>query len=271
MDGRNLSNEIIDKWNSKMSLYDVALLIPNFIKKVLTNTNNVFYGTFNTGAVYDLNNFNNMLVNTFHCRLDQSIESDPKEINNPEGGYTLILTDDCLILFENFENNPSIGKIIFWATLYAITDVQINKNTKMVKLNFYAEEKQSSKSIRLIFGNVLFFRDALVKRMNNLKIKVEAMKNTRSENNEKRLTARDIAVMSIEEIEEEFKILRTKIENNKLSYYVINTYSILCGKAIEYYSANDDQGKQSDYLQEMKIILMRPEVQKIMNDNSSTQ
>ena len=68
-----------------------------------------------------------------------------------------------------------------------------------------------------------------------------------------------------------FKINNIKIENNKLSYYVINTYSILCGKAIEYYSANDDQGKQSDYLHEMKTILMRPEVQKIMNDISSTQ
>ena len=268
MDGRNLSNEIIDKWDPKMSLYDVALLIPDFIKKVLSNSNYTFYGTFNIGAVYDLNNFNNMLVNTFHCRLDQSIEKDPKEVNNPEGGYTLILTDDCLILFENFENNPTMGKIIFWSTLYAITDVQINKSTKIVKLNFYAEEKQSEKSIRLFFGNVLFFRDALVKRMNNLKIKVESMKNSKSDNNEKRLTARDIATMAIEEIEEELKVLRTKIEYNKLSYYVINTYSILCGKAIEYYSANDEKGKNTDYLQEMRVILMRPEVQKIMNENS---
>ena len=66
MDGRDLSNEIIAKWDSEMSLYNVALLIPNFIKKVLTNTNYNFYGKFIVGAVYDLKNFNNMLVNSFY-------------------------------------------------------------------------------------------------------------------------------------------------------------------------------------------------------------
>ena len=245
MDGRDLSNEIIAKWDSEMSLYNVALLIPNFIKKVLTNTNYNFYGKFIVGAVYDLKNFNNMLVNSFHCRLERAFDPNPGNFQSPEGGYTLILTDDCLILFENFENNPTIGKIIFWSTLYAITDVQINKNTRNVKINFYSDDRLTDKELRLVFANVLFFRDALVKRMNNLKIKVESMKYNKGENQEKRYSAKEL-----------------------LSYYIINTYSILCGKAIEYYSANDEN-KNNNYLNEMKTVLMMPGVQKIMNEDTN--
>lgn len=268
MDGRDLSDEIITKWNSEMSLYDVALLIPNFIKKVLTSTNYNFYGKFIVGAVYDLKNFNNMLVNSFHCRIERDFGPDPGGFQSPEGGYTLILTDDCLILFENFENNPTIGKIIFWSTLYAITDVQINKNTKNVKLNFYSDDRLADKQLKLVFANVLFFRDALVKRMNNLKIKVESLKYNKGEKQEKRYSAKELATMNIEQIEEEIKNLKNKIERGELSYYIINTYSILCGKAIEYYSANDEN-KNNNYLNEMKAVLMMPAVQKIMNEDTN--
>ena len=135
MDGRNLSNEIITSYEpTTTTLYDIAQMIPKFVKKVLNLTSYYFYGSFSVGAVYDLKNFNNMLVSSFPCRIDYSLEINNEEYDSPEGGYTLILSDDCLVLFENFETDPTIGKVAFWATLYAITDIQINKNTKIAIL-----------------------------------------------------------------------------------------------------------------------------------------
>ena len=267
MDGRNLSNEIITSYDpTKTTLYDIAQMIPKFVKKVLNLTSYYFYGSFSVGAVYDLKNFNNMLVSSFPCRIDYSLEINNEEYDSPEGGYTLILSDDCLVLFENFETDPTIGKVAFWATLYAITDIQINKNTKIVKINFYSEDKVVDKQIRLHIMNVLFFREALVKRMHNLKVKIEENKLHKGHLIDKRLTQRDISLMTISQIEQSIQILKKNINNNELSYYVINTFSILCGKAIEYYSANGDDNKKSVYLNEMKTILLKPDVQVIMQE-----
>ncbi len=66
MDGRDLSYEICEEWNSNMSLLDAANSIPKFLTRVLSSKIYKFYGTFNLGAIYDLKNFNNMLVSKFY-------------------------------------------------------------------------------------------------------------------------------------------------------------------------------------------------------------
>jgi hypothetical protein len=129
-----------------------------------------------------------------------------------------------------------MGKIIFWSTLFTITDMQINKEKKLIRINFYAEDKKLYKQLRLIMENVLFFREALVKRMSNLKIKIEANKLIKGQLCEKRLTSKDINLMNINEIEDYIKLLLKKIEHNQINFYIINTFSTLCGKEIEYYS-----------------------------------
>jgi len=53
---------------------------------------------------------------------------------------TLILSEDALILFEKYENNPSSGKLVFWASLYSVVDMQVNKVHKIVSINFYNEQ-----------------------------------------------------------------------------------------------------------------------------------
>ena len=68
---------------------------------------------------------------------------------NEESDYTLILSDDALILFEHFENNPNSGKIVFWASLYSITDVQVNKMQKIASINFYNDENLQEKQLML--------------------------------------------------------------------------------------------------------------------------
>lgn len=62
MDGRDLSPEICDNWNSNMTLLDIANNIPKFIIRVINSKIYNFYGVFHLGAIYDLKNFNNMLV-----------------------------------------------------------------------------------------------------------------------------------------------------------------------------------------------------------------
>ena len=62
MDGRDLSSEICENWNSNSTLLDIANNIPKFILRVLNSKIYNFYGGFHLGAIYDLKNFNNMLV-----------------------------------------------------------------------------------------------------------------------------------------------------------------------------------------------------------------
>ena len=274
MDGRNLTKEIIPNWRKELTIYDVAISIPIFIKRVLLSNSYKFYGNFSIGAVYDLTNYNNLLVNTFTCKMDYSqleIKADEKNDRLEKAknqNYTLILSDDCFILFENVNNNPKIGRVSFWSTLFAITDIQINKTNRIICINFYSDEKQIDKQLRLVMVNLLFFKEALMKRMLKLKIKIEKQKLIKGHWQEKRLSSKDINKMTIEQIEQYLKFLKTKIEHNEINFYVIDCYSILCRKAVEYYSANDSE-KHNDYLSEMKQFLLRDDVKEIINKNNS--
>ena len=44
---------------------------------------------------------------------------------NTRSNYELILTEDCFLLLEKLETGN--GKIVFWSSLFAITDLQLNK------------------------------------------------------------------------------------------------------------------------------------------------
>ena len=90
---------------------------------------------------------------------------------NLNSEYVLILSGDALIVFEKIEEGK--GKIIFWSSLYAITDLQVNKMDKIITINFYEDTKMNEYRLRLYMENYLFFRDTLVKKMNGLKIKPE--------------------------------------------------------------------------------------------------
>jgi ubiquitin-protein ligase len=266
MDGRNLSNSIIKEWKPSMKLCEVAELIPKFIINILNSEAYSFYGFYSIDAVYDLKNFNNMLVNTFACKIDYNKELPKKPLFfNDEGDFVLILSDDCLVLFKQFEKNKHLGKIVFWASLFAMTDLQINKDKKVVRMNFYSDEKEQQQ-LRLKMFNVLFFRETLVKKMSNLKVSIEANKLIKGQNIERRLTANDIKHMNINQLEHYINLFKQKIEEDDINLYVINTFSILSGKAIEYYSKNDDPG-QTEILLQMQEVLKKEDIQKKLKNN----
>ena len=274
MDGRNLSNSIILKWTPEMSLFDVVNTIPIFIKKVLTAKVYEFYGEFLLNSVYNLKNYNNMLVNNFPCHIDNDIEvSDMKKVHlfyKDKSNFLLIISDDCLILFKQLEPDGEInyyGKIVFWALLFSITDLQINKDKKVVRINFYDNDRDSE-VLRLKFSNVLYLKETLVKKMSNLKIKSEISKLVKGNYIENKITNRDINNMDIEQIEEYINIFKHKIENDVINYYIVDTFSLLSGKAIEYYSKMKSE-KQMTFLMQMKTVLSKENVQNILNKNKT--
>ena len=272
MDGRNLSKSIILKWAPQIALIDIINTIPIFIKKVLTAKVYEFYGEFTLNSVYNLKNYNNMLVNSFPCYIDNEVEkTNLKKIHLFYGdtdNHLLMISDDCLVLFKQLEQEAEVncyGKIVFWALLFSITDIQINKDKKIVRINFYDNDKDKV-VLRLRMGNILYFKETLIKKMSNLKIKNETNKLIKGHYIENKITMRDINNMDINEIEEYIEIFKHKIENDMVNYYIVDTFSLLSGKAIEFYSRNKSD-KGFNILMQMKEILKRDNVQKILNKN----
>ena len=143
---------------------------------------------------------------------------------------------------------------------------------KKVSINFYNDSNQSEFSLNLQIDNILFFRDILVKKIKGLKIKPETMKLMKGQKYNKRLTAKEIHHIlnkkdNSDEIERITKDLYDRIKNkNEINDYTVNTFTDLCGKAIEHYSIVDIE-KQMIYLNMIKDILKIEKVNQLTIDN----
>ena len=62
MDGRDLLKDICPSWNSKSGLKSILEGILPFLSRVINARGYKFYGTFHLGSVYNLKNFDNMIV-----------------------------------------------------------------------------------------------------------------------------------------------------------------------------------------------------------------
>ena len=174
-----------------------------------------------------------MLVNSFPCNIDNEVETTyMKKIHlfyGDTSNFLLIISDDCLVLFKQLEQEAEVncyGKIVFWALLFSITDIQINKDKKIVRINLYDNDKDKV-ILRLRIGNILYFKETLIKKMSNLKIKNEIDKLIKGHYIENKITMRDINTMNINEIEQFIEIFKHKIENDIVNYYIIDTFSLL--------------------------------------------
>ncbi len=183
---------------------------------------------------------------------------------NIKADYELILTEDCLLLLEIKEKG--IGKIAFWSTLFAITYLQLNKLNKLISLYFYDEEKNVEYQLKLKLDGILLFRDSLVKKMKSLRVKVESQKLIKGQQQIKRLTEKEIKEMKIEDIEKNLTELKGRIDKGEISDYTVNTFTTLCGKAIEHFSkiGND---KYMEYVTMMKNVLQMEKVNKLTIDD----
>ena len=179
---------------------------------------------------------------------------------NINANYVLILTEDCFLLLEKLDSGN--GKIVFWSSLFAITDLQLNKLNKIVSINFYDEESNSEYQLKIKVDNILLFRDSLVKKMRSLKVKVESQKLLKGQQKLKRLTEKEIKAMKINDIEKNANELKDRIIKGEITDYTVNTFTTLCGKAIEHFSMLGDS-KYEDYVKMMREILQMEKVNKL--------
>ena len=185
---------------------------------------------------------------------------------NLKANYELILTQDCFLIFEKLDSGN--GKIVFWSSLFAITDLQLNKRTKVTTINFYDEETNSDYQIKLKIENILLFRDSLVKKMRSLKVKVESQKLIKGQNQYKRLSEKEIKGLKINDIEKNAKELNERINKGEINDYNVKTFTTLCGKAIEYFSSKGDD-KYIEYMEMMKNVLKLEGVDKLTKDDEN--
>ena len=263
MDGRDLLKNIYPSWNKKTTLSEIVNQIPDFISKVINARRYKFYGEFHLGSTYDMKNFDNMIVNIFKCSPVENSKENLKRFNS-NNNHILILSSDCLILFEVKETGN--GTIVFWSSLFAITELQLNKVQKIVSMKFYDDENNNELQLDLIIDNILFFRDTLVKKMRGLKVKTDSLKLIKGQKHEKRLTTKDIRNMKIDDIEKNVKNLKERIDKGEITDYTVNTFTDLCGKAIEHFSITDSE-KSMIYLNLIKDVLKIDKVNQLTIDN----
>ena len=183
---------------------------------------------------------------------------------NTKANYELILTEDCFLLLEKMNNGN--GKIVFWSSLFAITDLQLNKLNKISSINFYDEETNTEYQLKLKVDNILLFRDSLVKKMRSLKVKVESQKLIKGQQQLKRLSEKEIKAMKIDDIEKNTNELKERINKGEISDYTVNTFTTLCGKAIEHFSVIGND-KYMEYVEMMKKVLQMEKVNKLTIDD----
>ena len=179
--------------------------------------------------------------------------------------YELILTEDCFLLLEKLDSGN--GKIVFWSSLFAITDLQLNKLKKITTINYYDEETNNEYQIKLKVDNILLFRDSLVKKMRSLKVKVNSQKLIKGQSLN-RLSEKEIRNMKINDIEKNTKELRDRITKGEINDYTVNTFTNLCGKAIEHFSMLGNE-KYMEYIEMMKNVLKLEGVDKLTKDNEN--
>jgi len=184
---------------------------------------------------------------------------------NIKSNYEIILTEDCFLLLEKLDSGN--GKIVFWSSLFAMTDLQLNKSKKITTINFYDEDNDSEYQIKIRVDNILLFRDSLVKKMRSLKVKVESQKLIKGQQL-KRLTEKEIKSMKIADIEKNTKELNDRINKGEITDYTVNTFTKLCGKAIEQFSMIGDD-KYIEYMEMMKNVLKLEGVDKLTKESEN--
>ena len=184
---------------------------------------------------------------------------------NIKSNYEIILTEDCFLLLEKLDSGN--GKIVFWSSLFAMTDLQLNKSKKITTINFYDEDNDSEYQIKIRVDNILLFRDSLVKKMRSLKVKVESQKLIKGQQL-RRLTEKEIKSMKINDIEKNTKELNDRINNGEITDYTVNTFTKLCGKAIEQFSMMGND-KYIEYMEMMKNVLKLEGVDKLTKESEN--
>ena len=189
---------------------------------------------------------------------------------NSSAEYTIILSGDCFLLFEHIEEQKA--KIVFWCSLYAITDIQIIQSLKSATINFYDNKDNKDFILKLTIENIVLFRDTLITKMKalDIKISVKIIDSNSEKNEKKRLTIKDMARMKIEDLEQNVEEIKSCIDKGEIDEYTINTFTTLCGRVIEELNQSfkeEDEEKQKKYEKMMKEVFRMEKVDELNESN----
>ena len=203
------------------------------------------------------------IIDSFKCKIKSSEKTIDKQLNL-NADYTIILSGDTFILFEHIlPHQENKAKIVFWANILSITDLQIDKLNKTASINFFDDIENNDFHIKLFIENIIIFRDTLISKMNSLDIRSVSKIIEPKQQLKKRITLQDMTKMNLEEIEHEVKELKNIIEKGEVDSYTVNTFTTLCGKAIEELSKKNDDGRQLEIMNMMKNVLQMEPVRKL--------
>ena len=102
--------------------------------------------------------------------------------------------------------------------------------------------------------------------MRTMKVKVESQKLIKGQQQLKRLSEKEIKAMKINDIEKNTNELKERIQKGEITDYTVNTFTTLCGKAIEHFSMIGNE-KYMEYVKMMKEILQMEKVNKLTIDD----
>ena len=126
-DGKDLLEDILCyKWDNQISLKEIILELPKFIKKILKNKDNkLFFGKFILEYEYEYN----MLSKIPHIYFNPVEEVINKKINKTEKRL-LMITNLFFLVFEYKVGYLSYNnvKLLFWASIMSIYGMQKNEN-----------------------------------------------------------------------------------------------------------------------------------------------
>ena len=182
---------------------------------------------------------------------------------NSNKDYMLVLTDDALLLFDVLPTGN--GTLVFWSSLYSISAVRLDKMNQKASFTIFNNENNNEYYLHLNFEKILHFRDALVKKMRTLKIKSESIRVMKGQSGN-RFTKKEINSMKLEDVEKAIDDLEKRIRKGEVNDYTVNTFSVLCGKAMEELAQIGSPNFEK-YLKLMQEVLGLEEVKKFTEES----
>ena len=104
----------------------------------------------------------------------------------------------------------------------------------------------------------------------NIKISIKIVDSNSEKNEKRRMTMKDMAKMSLADIEKSINEMKQSIDKGEIDEYTINTYATLCGKAGEMLNASfkkEDAEKQKKYIQMMNDVYKLEKIEDFSNRN----
>lgn len=260
-DGRDLLPFITNKLYNKINLnsLDLYQLVENINKFILslTEKNLSKIGRFYLGEEYNINIISNLkniyTVNCYHCDLINGNYFDIPSL--------VTISDDYFCLYEYNNNNYMKDNdkffLVFYGTIKSILSFKKSLVGSTVTITFRKDMNGKDLSIKImsyIDNDMEEIMNILIKKIENIGYRMNIYQKRKG----------NIPDINIENTEENIKthedLLKLEGENGKVIKELLELYE----KAIEYYSAINDN-KYIDYNNKIRRILKNEKYSKLIS------